>query len=403
MSDYNNKGYEEYNDLHDTSGVYAKRTLDENADPYFSNKSTLKKGIDLKLALKLTTTAASVTLVGGAVAADVIHLVPSSGEEVLPVGTEVTVFLDLGDIGLYNGEKGSAISKYSITNGISLDTKVGDTLPDGKVITSSTKQSFKGWLHYESDGVTVTECDKVLGYRDYIYVATFNDDAPKEKEYTFKGVPTWLASGNYDYLLWAWSSKGTPSKWFEVKSFEDGVIKVDLPVNNDYDGFNICAVYKGSTEGNWEIYSGDVKGRIYYQSKDITGTKGTYEYGSVEWLAFPNNYPDDDEKVLYVFTSVPSYIAKGNYSYFAYAWGGSLKTPTWVPAYFVNDTIMTTNVPEGCAGINLVAAYKGSTEGNWEIYSGDVKGRIYYQSNDIMIASTEKVSVSPAWKSYPSS
>lgn len=392
MSDYNNKGYEEYNDLHDTSGDYTKRTLDENADPYFSNKSTSKKGIDLKLALKLTTTAASVTLVGGAVAADVIDVVPSSGEEVLPVGTELTVFLDLGDIGLYNGEKGSAISKYSITNGISLDTKVGDTLPDGKVITSSTKQSFKGWLHYESDGVTVTECDKVLGYRDYVYVATFNDD-PKY-DVTVTSVPAWLKQEQYDYLAYAWKDNGktTDYYWFPFELDNSGTATAEFTIEPD--GFDLCVVHKGTTEGNWKNKTKEEVGRIYFQTKDITYKKGTKEYISPEWLYFPNNYPEVSNVKLHRFTNIPAYIYNGDYTYFTFSWGG--KGASWNEATFFTRDIFICNIPTDATGVNLLACHKGTTAPQWDkagTFDYDYiawhgPGRIYYQTKNIMLGTS---------------
>ena len=55
--------------------------------------------------------------------------------------TNVTVYLDLTEIGLYNGEAGYSIPEYNLTYGYKLEMKVGDPLPGSDVITSTTTAS----------------------------------------------------------------------------------------------------------------------------------------------------------------------------------------------------------------------------------------------------------------------
>lgn len=65
-------------------------------------------------------------------------------------GDDVTVYLNLTETGLIDGNPGTDIEEVYINNGYKLETKVGEALPDATRITStSAGVTFGGWYVYE--------------------------------------------------------------------------------------------------------------------------------------------------------------------------------------------------------------------------------------------------------------
>lgn len=90
----------------------------------------------------------------------------------LPVGSDVTIYLALGEIGLYNGKKGQDYPDVFVENAIKLETKVGDVLPGSSVITSTSKATFQGWVKYDGKGA-LTKYEKAPGVNNAILYANF--------------------------------------------------------------------------------------------------------------------------------------------------------------------------------------------------------------------------------------
>ena len=68
----------------------------------------------------------------------------------LGYGDDVTVYLNLTETGLIDGNPGTDIEEVYINNGYKLETKVGEALPDATRITStSAGVTFGGWYVYE--------------------------------------------------------------------------------------------------------------------------------------------------------------------------------------------------------------------------------------------------------------
>lgn len=80
--------------------------------------------------------------------------------------TEVTTYLVLSSIGLYNGNKGNDIEAKFLENAVEYTALSGSELPGKDVITSSTRTSvFVNWLCYEGTGAPTvyTTVPKVSG------------------------------------------------------------------------------------------------------------------------------------------------------------------------------------------------------------------------------------------------
>lgn len=405
MDDFN-KRYPECNDLGDTSGDYTKRTTDENADPYTSSGlgSSKKTSLNLSTALKMMTTAASVTLVGAGVATGVIEVI---AESELPVGTEVTVYLDIGDIGLFEGKTGYTISEHNLTYGVKLATKVGDPLPGSDKITTSTGQTFKEWHYYKNKASVEYTVEKtVLGYDNLIYVASYNDDAPpKAVTYTINDIPSWVVEADYTFFAMTWT-KEVKRTWYPV-TISGTTFSVDIS-QDDAIGIDLVACYKGSTYGDWMNRSTNELNRIYLQSKDIDLVAGTTTYSSPEWLYFPNEYPENDYKRLLLVSDIPSHIYNGDYTYFLWCWNTVTNTGSFLKADFINNTTLVMNVPKtNVPSINLVAAYPGTTMPVWdekgkheEYVNWHEPGRVYYQSKNLFLTGATK-QASTDWIEVP--
>ena len=397
MADYNNKDYQEYNDFHDTSRDYVERTHDENANPYESSSLGKRKGISLATALKMMTTVSSITLVGTGVATGVIPVF-EEGTPVLVDGDPVSIYLDLTTIGLFEGKAGIAYPDKNINNGVKLDVKVGDLLPVGTKITSSTGQTFKEWLHYEEGDTTGKSYTKVAPAEDYVYVASFNDDAVKYT--TFNDVPSFLSKADYTYLGWTWNGETGQSGWFELE-YDKKANTLTGVVPEWAKGINLCAVYKGSDSGIWDGYLyTDVPGRVYFQTKNIDIIDGKYDYSGAVWLSHPNPYPVMDDAYMVVVTGIPSYIYKGDYDYWMFSWDTSASEARWFLANFIGNDTLVSNALNTADGASLCAVKKGTVTPDWSVTS-DSNGRIYYQSNDINFVSGQTTYTSPSWKTYP--
>ena len=96
----------------------------------------------------------------------------TSVEQELPVGSDVTIYLVLGEIGKYKGNKGEKYPDLFIENAVKLDTKVGDALPGDKDVTSTSGAKFKGWVKYDGNGA-LTKYEKAPGYQNTILYANF--------------------------------------------------------------------------------------------------------------------------------------------------------------------------------------------------------------------------------------
>ena len=168
----------------------------------------------------------------------------------LPTG-DVTVYLVLSSVGLYNGKKGDDIPSMNLENTIALVLAVGSALPGKESITHSYGSAeFDYWAAYDGAGAP-TVYTKVPAVNNKILYAQFvangqtpvtptptpDPEIPEEdtimKDYT---LITEFTGGNWsvdnpDILVWCWSNSSSmmytatkvsdSSYSFSIKSYAD--------------------------------------------------------------------------------------------------------------------------------------------------------------------------------------
>ncbi len=79
----------------------------------------------------------------------------STSNEPIDPNKKVTIYLVLGQYGLYNGNKGQDIDEKCIENALVLTNTVGSALPTSNEITSTvTDSTFQCWQSYDGGGAT---------------------------------------------------------------------------------------------------------------------------------------------------------------------------------------------------------------------------------------------------------
>ena len=101
-----------------------------------------------------------------------VYVTQSSQLQELPIGSDVTIYLVLGEIGKYNNQKGQDYPDLFLENAVKFDTKVGNDLPTAKEVTSTSGAAFKGWVKYDGNGA-LTKYEKAPGYQNTILYANF--------------------------------------------------------------------------------------------------------------------------------------------------------------------------------------------------------------------------------------
>ena len=97
------------------------------------------------------------------------------GKSALPEGSDVVIYLNLGQVGLYDGKKGQEFPELFLENAIKLETKVGQALPGADKVTCSTSGiKFKGWMYYEEGAGAPTKYEKAPGYNNRVLLANFD-------------------------------------------------------------------------------------------------------------------------------------------------------------------------------------------------------------------------------------
>lgn len=87
---------------------------------------------------------------------------PTSEEAIQNKASEQQIVLNLTDVGLYKGAKGTANPSLFLENTVTLSLEVGAKLPDSSDVTStSTDVVFKTWVYYDKGGI-LSSTDKVV-------------------------------------------------------------------------------------------------------------------------------------------------------------------------------------------------------------------------------------------------
>ena len=205
-----------------------------------------------------------------------------------PDGT-VTVYLDLGQIGLYEGKKGTDYPEVFIENGVKITGNPGDALPGKDKITSTSGAEFSNWMYYKASDKTgaPTKCD-VLPEFNCVLLANWSGgsgttpvDPPVTGDvtYTVTDLPSWITDDGCIIFAWVWSSKDAGS--WKSCSYSNPATSLTFVVGEELTGFLLARCIAGTTTPNWDE-KGNNPGRVYNQTNDVTCVSGVYTY-SATW------------------------------------------------------------------------------------------------------------------------
>lgn len=156
---------------------------------------------------------------------------------------------------------------------------------DGEGVWYTSKNPWEGCGFSNDDDYNVVVTDAgtytidfyVVGDNENHIVITKTSgggDTPVQTDVTYTlTIPDW--SGNNDCVLfaWVWAPNFT-SQWVQITfSGTSG----SFTVSKELTGFKVVRCIAGTTEPNWDE-TGDVAGRIYNQTGDITCQAGVYSY-----------------------------------------------------------------------------------------------------------------------------
>ena len=216
------------------------------------------------------------------------------GEEVAP-GTVVDVYLDLGAIGRYKGNKGQEFPDKFLENAIKITGKAGqDALPGKADVTATSGATFSSWVYYAGGGAP-TAFDKIPLYKDLVLLANFtggNGTNPgggggtSQPEgsvtYTVTSLPDWIQNDGCVIFAWAWSANDQGS--WRTLSYGSNA-DASFTVEEELTGFLLARCASGTTTPDW-TKSDNGAGRVYNKTSDITCTSGTYSYACSEWTSY---------------------------------------------------------------------------------------------------------------------
>ena len=212
--------------------------------------------------------------------------------EKAPAG-QVTVYLNLGAIGLYEGQPGQEYPEKFLENAIKLVAAPGTDLPGADKITSTSGATFSNWMLYEGGGAP-TRYDKVPDF-DCILLANFVGgsgtdpvDPPTPGEgytYTCTSLPDWITNDGCVIFAWAWEA-GQNGAWYSC-TYGDGEKPTELSfhVDGELEGFLLARCKAGTTTPDWSIKDDSV-GRVYNQTENIDCTSGVYSYTCSSWKEY---------------------------------------------------------------------------------------------------------------------
>lgn len=212
----------------------------------------------------------------------------------LPSGTDVTIYLNLGEIGLYNGQKGQDYPEMFLENAIKLETTVGAALPGKDVITSTSGAEFQNWMAYEGDGAP-TKYETAPGFNNKILLANFSGGSGSggggggssqqtgEYTYTCTNLPDWITNDGCVIFAWVWSPNDTGS--WKSASYGSPATSLTFEVTEELTGFLLARCAAGTTQPDWNV-KGTGAGRVYNQTNNIDCQSGTYSYECASWKEY---------------------------------------------------------------------------------------------------------------------
>ena len=238
-----------------------------------------------------------------------------------------------------------------------------------------------------------------------------SSDPVEYNTYVVNGLPEWITMDDCVIFAWAWGGEAGEGAWLDLDFINEGEA-ASFEIEGEIDGFLLVRCFAGTEIPDWNA-SGDVAGRIYNKTNDITCIIGVYEYQSPEWVEYeggsggdpidpPGPGPvDPGEEGTYVIDSLPDWITNDGCVIFAWAWGGEAGEGAWYALDFIEEgTAVSFDIDEGeLDGMLLARCAAETTLPDWSIHT-DEPGRVYNQTEDITCQPGVFRYTSPAWKEY---
>ena len=193
---------------------------------------------------------------------------------------EVTTYLVLSSVGLYEGKAGASFPDLFLENAIAFTATPGQPLPGKDKVTHLYGScDFAGWIAYEGTGAPTTYTTVPFEENKILY-ASFVDNGqtptpPTPPDPPVPPVPvetetfyliTKFTDGSDDWdryaeqTIWAYVWKGEDNNAFELHWHENRTWKVDIPVSR-YDWVIFCRLKPEATMFDWSL--------VYNQTIDM--------------------------------------------------------------------------------------------------------------------------------------
>lgn len=110
--------------------------------------------------------------------------------------------------------------------------------------------------------------------------------------------------------------------------------------------------------------------------------------------------PKPDKEVIYTVTDLPSWIQADGCVIFAWVWG-TTNPGEWLATKYTGDTTLTFTTKGEITGMVLARCVVGTTTPSWELHDPiNDPGRVYNQTEDIVVASGVTTYSCTSWKEY---
>lgn len=255
-------------------------------------------------------------------------------EKEIDFGKDVTVYLVLSEIGLYNGQPGQDFAELSLENAIKFESTVGAALPGKEAITSTSGAIFSNWMAYEGKGAP-TRYDKVPGVEGKILYANFVI-GQKIKSLSYTGT---LAKTSYD---------------------------LDKGETFDPTGIKVMAEYE---DGSKEDVTASVQWKIKPGQDYALGTYGGLSV-QVDGITVTGTVTPDENSYTFNIT-VPSNwditdIYDGGAVVYAWAWEGEFTESTWIETTKLGANKVGVTTEKRPGKIIIVRMASGTTTPSWD-------------------------------------
>lgn len=201
------------------------------------------------------------------------------------------------------------------------------------------------------------------------------------------------SSSTTTYNVTFYLNDGTDKIYEVVETpFNTSVAKPDNPSRNGY-------IFRG-----WYVDSDCYVN--YTLSTLVTSDISLYAYWIVDNSSSSSSSSSDNtssdvnkgDVITYTIDSLPDWITNDNCVIFSWVWSDT-NPGEWIDTTYTSDTSLTFSVDEEITGMLLVRCVSGTTIPDWEV-TGDNSGRIYNQTEDIMISKGETNYSCSSWKEY---